>query len=88
MKMIGNKILVQQQKTKAVSEGGIALPDTCIQVLPYGKVLKVGPDVDNVKIGEVVLFSAIGAVELGDLLEDCVLIEPDDILVILEEGDY
>lgn len=88
MKMIGNKILVQQQKTKAVSEGGIALPDACIQVLPYGEVLKVGPDVDSVQVGEVVLFSAIGAVELGDLMEDCVLIEPDDILLILELGDY
>lgn len=88
MKMVGNKILVEQCKTAAVTEGGIALPESSIQALPYGVVMQVGPKVEEVKVADAILFSEIGAIPLGVLKPGCVLIEPDDILAILEEGDY
>lgn len=87
MKVVGKKILVEQARTKEVSKGGIALPDTSIQVLPYGFVRQVGPEVTDVKIGEVVLFDPISAIPLS-IKKDHVLIEPEDILAILEEGEY
>jgi co-chaperonin GroES (HSP10) len=58
-----------------------------ITTLPYGTVEQVGPEVEDVKVGEVVLFTEIGAIPLG-IKEDHVLIEPEDILAILEEGEY
>ncbi len=88
MKMVSNKILVEQCKTAAVTDGGIALPEASIQVLPYGVVMQIGPKVEEVKVGDAILFNEIGAVSLGILKPDCVLIEPCDILAILEEGDY
>ncbi|KKN58747.1 hypothetical protein LCGC14_0549260 [marine sediment metagenome] len=88
MKMVKNRIMVQQYKTEAVTKGGITLPEASRQVLPYGVVMKVGPDANEVKRGDVILFSEIGAISLGVLKPNCVLIEPDDILAILEEGDY
>jgi len=86
MKVVGTRILVKQSKTKEVTEGGIALPSTSQQKLPLGEVRQVGPGTDIVRVGQMVLFSGIGAIDMP-LLPDHVLIEPDDILAVLEEGD-
>jgi co-chaperonin GroES (HSP10) len=92
MKLIGKKVLVKQMRTKDESEGGIALPDSMSAVLPYGFVQGVGPlveEVDQALLREaVVLFDPLPAVVLGDMKPDHVLIEPEDILAILEEGEY
>lgn len=87
MKVVGNKILVEQIKTKAVSDGGIVLPTDSIMALPYGTVRQIGPGVREIKVGEVVLFDPISARPLA-IKEDHVLIEPDDILAVLDEGEY
>lgn len=93
MKLIGKKVLVKQMRTKDKSEGGIALPDSMSSALPYGKIISISLDLakdpENTLVvpGAIVLFSAIAAIPL-ELKPDHVLIEPDDILAILEEGDY
>ncbi len=87
MKVVGKKILVKQAKTKEVSEGGIVMTADSIQTLPYGTVEQIGPDVEGIKPGEVILFEGLTAVPVA-IREGCVLIEEEDILAILEEGDY
>jgi len=87
MKLIGKKILVKQVRTKDKSEGGITLPSSMSEVLPYGTVKAVGPEVEEVGLGDVVLFTAVAAIPLG-LKPDHVLIEPEDVLALLEEGEY
>lgn len=93
MKMVGKKILVHQAKTKEVSDGGIVMTAASIMPLPYGTVVAVGPEVSGssdhyLGSGDIVLFNELGAISLGNLKPDHVLIEPDDILAILEEGEY
>lgn len=90
MRMTGKKLMVKQEMTPAVSKGGIVLTDDSIRPLPYGAIVGMGPDVDadDLNLGDVVLFNEIGAIQLGDLRPDHVLIETDDILAVLEEGDY
>lgn len=88
MRLTGQKILVKQLKTKEVTEGGIALPSTSVEALPYGPVQQVGPDVEGISVGDVVLFTDIGPIPLGHIKEGCVLVEPEDILAILDEGEY
>jgi co-chaperonin GroES (HSP10) len=89
MKVVGKKILVHQAKAKDVSEGGIVLPGEQAP-LPYGTIVQISPELDDFtgEVGEVVLFNEIGAISLGYVKEDHVLIEPEDILAILEKGDY
>lgn len=89
MKMVRNKILLRQTESAGKSKGGIVLTET--HKLPYGTVVDVGPELTgehDVIVGQVVLFNPITLVELGTLKEGHILIEPDDILAILEEGDY
>lgn len=88
MRIVGNRILVKQRLTEEVSKGGIVMAGDQ-QALPYGDVISLGSDVDSdfVSPGELVLFNEIGAIPLGHLLKDHVLIEPDDILAVLDEEE-
>jgi len=88
MKLVGKKILVEPLKTKDVTSGGIALPEQSRQTLPMGPVKQVGPEVEGVEPGEVVMFSSIGAMPVQVGKGEYILIEPEDILMILEEGEY
>jgi co-chaperonin GroES (HSP10) len=91
MKVVGKRILVKQAKTKEVSEGGIVMTAASIQNLPYGTVEQVGPRAGRLcgtlKVGDVVLFEGMGAIPLR-IKEGYVLIEPGDILAVLEEGEF
>lgn len=97
MKVVGKRILVRQAKTKEVSEGGIVMTGEQT-VLPYGTVLQVGSEVDSAlaldilgRRQRVVLFDGISAIPVNlkyPSEESYVLIEPDDILAILEDGEY
>ncbi len=96
MKVVGKRILVKQALTKKISEGGIHMTGDQ-EALPYGKVVAVSLEqqirdqnkvgFSMINIGDTVLFSAIGAIPLGHIKKDHVLIEQDDILAILEEED-
>ena len=89
MKMVGKKILVEQFRTKDMTDGGIALPEQTIQKLPCGTVVKIGPEVRmGLRHGEVLAFNAIGAIPVEVKGKEFVLIEPEDIFMILEEGEY
>jgi len=71
-----------------MTEGGIALPDQSIESLPMGPVKSVSPDIDAVSVGDVVMFNALGAVPVAIGKETFVLIELDDVLMVMEEGEY
>ncbi len=86
MKLMGKRILIEQIMTADKSKGGIVLTTTTS--LPYGHIRQLGPDVENHKVGEVVLFNPLTLIELSTVKEGHVLIEPDDVLAILEEGEY
>ena len=88
MKLLGKRILIEQIRTKDKTAGGIALPTSTIRALPYGHVRQIGPEVEGLRMGDVVLFNPLTLIELAEVQEGHVLIEPDDILAILEEGEY
>ena len=88
MKMVGKKILVEQFRTREMTDGGIALPEQTIQKLPCGPVKELGPEVMGFIHGDIVMFNAIGAIPVVVAGKEYVLIEPEDILLILEKGEY
>lgn len=87
MRLMGKRLLVKQALTDTVSKGGIVMAGDQM-ALPYGEVIQIGPEVNlDLSCGERVLFNEIGAIPMGHLLKDHVLIEPEDILAVLEEGE-
>lgn len=55
---IGNKIIAKPvEMKKHTSTSGITIPDSANSKLPIGKVISIGSEVKNVKVGDTVLFA-------------------------------
>lgn len=81
MKLIPRKdnVLVIQRREKKSSTGLILIAESAQQADKYAEVLAVGPDVEDIKVGDVV-YADISA---GSLVDDT----EDGIIGILSEGD-
>ena len=77
---------MKQALTEQVSKGGIVMAIDQ-QPLPYGEVIQIGDEVTTkIRVGEFLLFTEIGAIPVG-IKKNHVLIEVEDVLAILDEGD-
>jgi chaperonin GroES len=95
IKPLADYVLIEPEKEKEKTKGGILLPDTAEKGMPEkGKVIAVGPGKINaqgkvipleVKKGDVVLFTKYGPTEIKTVDEKEYLIaKQDDILAIIE----
>lgn len=87
MKLMPKKVLVEQETSAQMTGGGIVLPDQLVTTLPKGTIKLIGPDVGAYLKGARVLFSSIGGTMVEVSGKPYVLLEEEDILIILEEGD-
>lgn len=81
MKVHGGRILVRQKMTSDTTDGGIALPETSRAKLPQGEVLAVSVGIEDVEVGDVVLFNDFAGNEVevnGEVLK---AVHQDDVLV-------
>jgi len=78
---VGVNVLVQQEKAEDVTKGGIVIPDQAKQAPGRGVVLAIGKAVDEVEVGDVVLYNKynVTGVQIGD--NDWVVIAEENILL-------
>lgn len=79
---LGDRVLVDEIKTKSETEHGIVTPDTAVDNLPArGKVVATGGDVEEPAdlIGQVVLFHKGQATDAGG---DQFIVDREDLLAI------
>ena len=78
---VGDNVLVQQEKAEDVTKGGIVIPDQAKQAPGRGVVLAIGKAVDEVEVGDVVLYNKynVTGVQIGD--NDWVVIAEENILL-------
>ena len=51
--------------TEATSEGGIFLPATAeMEPQKYGEVISVGPDITDIKVGDIIAFAKFGGQDI------------------------
>lgn len=90
-----NKVIVKREPPKTKTEGGIVLPESAKILGTIADVLAIGPGKtypsgvqapQPCAVGDKVLISTQGGttVEMDD--GDCLLLEFDDILAIVEKG--
>lgn len=87
MKLTGKKIVIEQETTATVTEGGVVLPDSTVEKLPKGKILLCGPDCETLNKGDRVLVDALGGRQILVGGMELLLLEEEDVLVILGEGE-
>ena len=91
VKPLSNRVVLKRSEPKT-TKGGILLPDSAKEKPKEGMILAVGPGkLDDkgalipmqVRVGDRVLFSSYGGVELKTEEEDLLVLSEDDILAVL-----
>ena len=78
-------LVVQTESAEEVRASGIVLPDTAQKDMPgQGKVLAVGPDTKNIKMGDVVLFTTYSPKEVKVDGEEYLLLKEEDVLATVK----
>ena len=79
-KPLGNNILIAPVKAKEKSEGGIIVPNPTGNHVNQGGVLAIGPDVEKVKVNDVVVLSEYMGVPFSTQGMDCFIVGEDEVL--------
>jgi chaperonin GroES len=83
---LADRLVIEQVQAEEVSASGIILPDSAKEKPSEGKVLAVGKDVEEVKVGDVVLYAKYGPTEVKVDGKEVVLAKEEDILGIVKGG--
>jgi hypothetical protein len=85
IKPLGERILIKQTEQEEVTKSGIVLPGTASKEKPIiGEVLAVGSKIEEVKVGDKVIFEKYSGTEVKDGEESYLILEKDNVLAIVE----
>ncbi len=85
IKPLGKRILIKQTEQEEVTKSGIVLPGTASKEKPIiGKVLAVGKKIEEVSVGDKVIFEKHAGTEVKDGEETYLILEKDNVLAIVE----
>jgi chaperonin GroES len=79
---LGDRVFVTYTEEMERTSGGIYVPDTAKEKPQRGTVQAVGKKVENVKVGDQVLFDKYSGSKLRIDDEDCLILKEEDILGI------
>ena len=79
---LGDRVFVTYTEEMERTSGGIYVPDTAKEKPQRGTVLAIGKKVENVKVGDQVLFDKYSGSKLRIDDEDCLILKEEDILGI------
>ena len=85
IKPLGERVLIKQTQQEEVTKSGIVLPGTASKEKPIiGEVLAVGRKIEEVKVGDKVIFEKYSGTEVKDGEESYLILEKDNVLAIVE----
>ena len=79
---LGDRVFVTYTEEMERTSGGIYVPDTANEKPQRGTVQAIGKKVENVKIGDQVLFDKYSGSKLRIDDEECLILKEEDILGI------
>ena len=84
LKPTGKRILVTKKAVEQKSEGGIILPESAIEESKEttGEIVAVGPKVEGMKVGDVVLYAEFAGTDVTLDGKDYLLMPDEDVLAI------
>ncbi|MDD5528477.1 MAG: co-chaperone GroES [bacterium] len=93
LRPLGDRVLVRRVEEKEVKKGSIIIPDTAKEKPQEGEIIAVGPGKlddkgtrhkPDIKTGDRVLFGKYAGTEIEIDGEECLIMNEDDILAIIE----
>ena len=78
IKPLGERVLIKQTEQEEVTKSGIVLPGTASKEKPIiGEVLAIGAKVEDIKVGNKVIFEKYSGTEVKDGEESYLILEKD-----------
>ena len=84
MKPLGDRVVLKQQEAEEKTKSGIILPDSAKEKPQAAVVVSVGPDVDQVKEGDKVLYTEYAGTEVKYQEEEYTIVDQKDIIAIVK----
>ena len=85
IKPLGKRVLIKQVEQEEVTKSGIVLPGTASKEKPIiGEVLAVGSKIEEVKVGDKVIFEKYSGTEVKDGDDSFLILDIDNVLAITE----
>lgn len=85
IKPLGERVLIKQTEQEEVTKSGIVLPGTASKEKPIiGEVLAIGAKVEDIIVGNKVIFEKYSGTEVKDGEENYLILEKDNVLAIVE----
>lgn len=83
---LADRIVLEQVESGEKTSSGIILPDSAKEKPEQAKVVAVGPDVKELKTGDMVLYTKYGPNEVKVDGQEYLVVKEEDVLAILK-GD-
>ena len=85
IKPLGERVLIKQTEQEEVTKSGIVLPGTASKEKPIiGEVLAIGVKVEDIKVGNKVIFEKYSGTEIKDGEESYLILEKNNVLAIVQ----
>lgn len=83
LKAVGKRIIIRQNQAESTTASGLVIPDAAQEKPQEGVVVSVG-DVEDVKVGDTVVFSKYGGTQVTHQGENLVICEIKDVLGVVQ----
>ena len=84
MKPLGDRVVLKQQEAEEKTKSGIILPDSAKEKPQAAVVVSVGPDVDQVKEGDKVIYTEYAGTEVKYQEEEYTIVDQKDVIAIVK----
>jgi len=81
---LADYVVAQQEEAETKTASGLYLPDKATEKPKIAKVLVVGKDVKQVKVGDRIIYKSYSTTELKMGKEEYILIKEEDLLATVK----
>ncbi len=82
-KPLGERLLVERVEEESTTASGIIIPDSAKEKPSKAKVLAIGNDVEDVNVGDTVVFGKYSGTELSLEDKEYLVLEISDVLGVI-----
>lgn len=81
---LADYVVAQQEEAESKTASGLYLPEKAAEKPKTAKVLAVGKKVDDIKVGDRIIYKSYSSTEVKVEGEDYLIIDEEDILAIVK----
>lgn len=82
---LADRIVLEQVESEEKTSSGIILPDSAKEKPEQAKVIAVGPDVKELKTGDMVLYTKYGPNEVKVDGKEYLVVKEEDVMAIIKK---